>query len=89
MNNGGLKQIGGLITQLREERGITQQALGKIIGTTQSAIARMENGEQNFSTEMLLKLSRALNKEIVSIATGAINLEIEGGKKLSGWKSVV
>lgn len=84
MNNGGLKQIGGLITQLREERGITQQVLGKMIGTTQSAIARMENGEQNFSTEMLLKLSRALNKEIVSIATGAINLEIEGGKKLSG-----
>ena len=84
MNNGGLKRIGGLITQLREKRGITQSALGKMIGTTQSAIARMENGEQNFSTEMLLKLSRALNKEIVSISTGAINLEIEGGKKLSG-----
>ncbi|MCH7597791.1 UDP-N-acetylglucosamine 1-carboxyvinyltransferase [Patescibacteria group bacterium] len=84
MNNRGLKQIGGLITKLREKRGITQRVLGKMIGTTQSAIARMENGEQNFSTEMLLKLSRALNKEIVSIATGAINLEIEGGKKLSG-----
>lgn len=80
----GHKQLGKIISSCREERGITQQALGKMIGTTQSAIARMESGEQNLSTGMLSKLSRALNKELVSVATGAINLKIEGGKKLSG-----
>ncbi|MCH7529767.1 UDP-N-acetylglucosamine 1-carboxyvinyltransferase [Patescibacteria group bacterium] len=78
------KQLGKIISSSREKRGITQRALGEMIGTTQSAVARMESGEQNLSTSMLSKLSRALNKELVSISTGAINLKIEGGKKLSG-----
>lgn len=78
------KQLGKVISSTRKKRGITQHALGKMIGTTQSAVARMESGEQNLSTGMLSKLSHALNKELVSISTGVINLKIEGGKKLSG-----
>ena len=79
-----LGEIGKLITRLREGRGITQSDLGEMLGTTQSAIARIENGEQNLSTEMLGKLSEALNKDIVNISSGALNLKIEGGRKLSG-----
>jgi len=82
--NGPLGQIGELIKNLREERGLTQKELGKALGTTQSAVARMENGEQNLSTEMFAKISKALNREIVRIAEKDINLFIEGGKKLSG-----
>jgi len=78
------KYIGERIGELRKKKGLTQKALGKHIGTTQSAIARMENGEQNFSTEMLSRLSKALNREIVNIAPSAINFEIKGGKKLKG-----
>ncbi len=79
-----LSQIGKLISRLREDRGITQSALAELLGTTQSAIARIENGEQNLSTETLSKISEALNKEIVSVSTGAMNFKIEGGRKLSG-----
>ena len=79
-----LTHIGKLIHTLREERGITQDELGKILGTTQSAIARIEKGEQNLSTETLAKISLALNKDIVNISRGAINVRIEGGKKLHG-----
>jgi UDP-N-acetylglucosamine 1-carboxyvinyltransferase len=79
-----LAQIGILIRNLREQRGLTQKELGNAIGTTQSAVARMERGEQNLSTEMMSKISAALNKEIVRIAGRDMSLEIEGGHKLSG-----
>lgn len=79
-----LPQIGKLIAEIRERRGITQEEFAKKMGTTQSAIARIENGEQNLTTEMLSKIGDALDREIVSISSGAMNLEIEGGQKLSG-----
>ncbi len=41
-----LNQIGKLISQLREHKKITQGNLAELMGTTHSAIARIENGEQ-------------------------------------------
>ncbi|HEY4511953.1 MAG TPA: UDP-N-acetylglucosamine 1-carboxyvinyltransferase [Candidatus Paceibacterota bacterium] len=80
-----LSHIGELIARLREDRQITQSELAEKIGTTQSVIARIEKGEQNLSTETLAKLSKALNREIVSITKpGTVNFKIEGGLKLSG-----
>lgn len=79
-----LKQIGVMIKTFREERGMTQKELGEAIGTTQSAVARMENGEQNLTTEMLGKIAIALKKELVRIATPTMNFAIEGGVPLSG-----
>ncbi len=76
--------IGGLISKLRLEVGMTQQELAEKIGSTQSAIARIERGEQNISTEMVAKIENALNRNIVQIANGSINIRIEGGRKLSG-----
>ena len=77
-------QIGSLIAKLREEKRMTQKTLASLINTTQSAVARMEKGEQNLSTEMLVSISRALKAEILSIASGKMNLKIVGSKKLSG-----
>ncbi|MSR71160.1 MAG: UDP-N-acetylglucosamine 1-carboxyvinyltransferase [Candidatus Taylorbacteria bacterium] len=79
-----LNQIGKFISKIREERGITQKELAGSLGTTQSAVARLENGEQNLSTEMLAKISEVLGKNIVTLGTGAINFKIEGGRKLTG-----
>jgi UDP-N-acetylglucosamine 1-carboxyvinyltransferase len=81
---GKLSQIGNLITELREKKGMTQSAFAECLNTTQSVIARIENGEQNLTTEMISKISEALGSEIVSISRGAINFEIEGGHKLTG-----
>ncbi len=77
-------KIGQFITELREQAGLTQEELAKALSTSQSAVARMEKGEQNFSTEMLYKISKVLNREIITLSTGAINFKIEGGQKLSG-----
>lgn len=79
-----LKQIGERIKTLREEASLTQKSLGKLLNTTQSAVARMENGEQNMSTEMFAKISGALGKDILNISDDSMSLEIEGRKKLSG-----
>jgi UDP-N-acetylglucosamine 1-carboxyvinyltransferase len=76
--------IGRLISKLRQEVEMTQDELAKKIGSTQSAVARIETGEQNISTEMVNKISNALNRDIVRVSNGSINIRIEGGKKLSG-----
>ncbi len=78
------QKIGNFIQELREERGITQQELAKALKTSQSAVARMEKGEQNFTTEILSKIGHILNREIITLGSSAINFQIEGGRKLSG-----
>jgi UDP-N-acetylglucosamine 1-carboxyvinyltransferase len=82
--NKSLGEIGIFISRLRAERGITQKEFAKRLGTSQSAIARIERGEQNLSTEMLGKISSVLNRDVVHVSKGALNIMIEGGKKLSG-----
>ncbi|MDE2038029.1 MAG: UDP-N-acetylglucosamine 1-carboxyvinyltransferase [Patescibacteria group bacterium] len=80
-----LEHIGSLIARLREDRGLTQAELAKKVGTTQSAVARIEKGEQNLSTKTLARISAALDREIVSLSKGGtINFKVEGGRKLRG-----
>lgn len=79
-----LSNIGQLIKDLRERRGITQSEFAEKLNTTQSAIARIESGEQNLTTDMITKISDALERSLVTISKGAMNFEIEGGHKLSG-----
>ncbi|OHA15064.1 MAG: UDP-N-acetylglucosamine 1-carboxyvinyltransferase [Candidatus Taylorbacteria bacterium RIFCSPLOWO2_12_FULL_43_20] len=83
-----LQPIAKLIKELREERGITQSQFADKLGTTQSVVARFENGEQNFSAEMLLKISDALEKNVIKVADRNLSIKIEGGRKLKGTVSV-
>ncbi len=77
-------KIGTFIKELRELRGLTQEEFAVRIASSQSAVARMEKGEQNLTTEMLSRISKALNHKIVSLAEDSIDFEIEGGQKLHG-----
>ena len=79
-----MENIGSRIATTREEAKMTQSALAKKIGTTQSAIARLESGNQNISSDMIKKISRALNRNILGTTPGSMNIEITGGKKLAG-----
>jgi UDP-N-acetylglucosamine 1-carboxyvinyltransferase len=78
------EKIGHLIAQVRQERGLTQAEFAKRLGTSQSAVNRIEKGKQNLSLETLARVSDALNKQIISIGDTSINLRIEGGKELHG-----
>src|SRR3989344_5202958 len=77
------EKIGYFIKELRERRGMTQEEFAKALNTSQSSIPRMEKGEQNLTTELLLKISNVLDHKIVSI-NDSIDFQVNGGKKLSG-----
>ncbi|PIR38167.1 MAG: UDP-N-acetylglucosamine 1-carboxyvinyltransferase [Candidatus Zambryskibacteria bacterium CG10_big_fil_rev_8_21_14_0_10_42_12] len=77
------EQIAYFIRSLREQRGLTQQEFAKRLGTSQSAVARMEAGKQNFTAKELSKISDALEHKIISL-DDSIDFRITGGKKLSG-----
>jgi UDP-N-acetylglucosamine 1-carboxyvinyltransferase len=77
-------KIGQLIAQIRQERGLTQAEFAKRLNTSQSAVNRMEHGRQNLSLETLGRISDVLNKSLINISEGAINLRIEGGHELHG-----
>ena len=78
------EKIGNLIYQIRQERGLTQAEFARRLGTSQSAVNRIEKGRQNLSLETLGRISDVLNKQIISIGGDAVNLRIEGGHELSG-----
>jgi UDP-N-acetylglucosamine 1-carboxyvinyltransferase len=79
-----MENIGHRIADLRETKGITQADLAKRLNTTQSAIARLEAGNQNPSADMLKRIGKALGKNLITLSPGTVNIEIDGGKKLSG-----
>lgn len=78
------QQIGQLIAQIRQERGLTQSEFAKQLATSQSAVNRMEHGRQNLSLETLGRISEVLNKQLISVAGSAVSLRIEGGHELKG-----
>lgn len=57
-----------LISQLieaRTKKGITQKDLAEMVGTKQSAIARVESGLSNPSIAFLEKITSALNSKLI------------------------
>ncbi len=79
----GQKNIGKFIKTLRERKGLTQSNLARALKTSQSAVARMEKGGQNLTTNLLSNISEVLGQNIFSLSDTA-DFEIVGGKKLSG-----
>jgi UDP-N-acetylglucosamine 1-carboxyvinyltransferase len=78
------EKIGQLIAQVRQEKGLTQAEFARRLKTSQSAVNRMEHGRQNLSLETMGRISDVLNKQLLSLNQGAINLHIEGGHELRG-----
>src|SRR5690349_7675657 len=77
-------RIGNLIRDARKHRGLTQHQLAELLGTTQSAINRIEKGHQNLSLEMLARIGAALDSEIVALGAGPTHLRVDGPTTLSG-----
>lgn len=79
-----MESLGNRIARARESSHLTQSQLAKKIGTTQSAIARLESGRQNVTTAMVKKISRALQRNLLTDKPGSMNLKITGRKHLHG-----
>ena len=86
MNKDTYKQrIGKLIQEIRVSRGMTQAELAKALGTSQSAVNRIEKGAQNISLEMVARIGDVLSSEIVSLnSTRRSNFRVHGGRELHG-----
>jgi UDP-N-acetylglucosamine 1-carboxyvinyltransferase len=80
-----LDKIGGLIRDARKHRGLTQTQLADVLGTSQSAVHRIEAGNQNLSLEMVNRIAGALDSTLISVGgNGPLHLRVEGGAKLNG-----
>ncbi len=84
MTEGYKGRIGLLIRDARKHRGLTQSQLADLLSTSQSAINRIEKGQQNLSLEMLARIGAALDSEIVALGAGPTHLRITGPTTLSG-----
>jgi UDP-N-acetylglucosamine 1-carboxyvinyltransferase len=78
------KRLGSLVSEIRQIRGLTQAEFAKQLGTSQSAVNRIEKGGQNLSLDMLGRISEVLQKPLIAVGNQGVNLRIEGGHELSG-----
>src|SRR5690606_9766322 len=80
-----LAKIGGMIREARQEAGLTQTQLAAELGTSQSAINRIEKGQQNLTLDMISRIGSALDSELVGLGTsGPSHLRVHGQRTLSG-----
>lgn len=81
--------IGQIVERLRLEKGWTQAQLAEKIGSSQSAIHRIEKGRQNISLELVKKLSDALGGQILSVNDNVSqSYSIHGGRELHGEATI-
>ena len=69
--------IGKAIKQTRQERKLTQEELGKIIGVQKAQISRLENNPSNVTIDTLLRVFKALKAKVkfqVELSDLSINL---------------
>jgi len=57
-------EIAYQILQLRNKQKLSQKTLAEKLNTTQSVVARMEAGQQNFSIETLNKIASIFEREL-------------------------
>jgi UDP-N-acetylglucosamine 1-carboxyvinyltransferase len=77
-------RIGELIRDARTHRGLTQAQLADLLSTSQSAINRIEKGQQNLSLEMVARIGEALNSEIMHVGAGPTHFRVTGPTRLEG-----
>jgi transcriptional regulator with XRE-family HTH domain len=63
------KRLGVLLAHLREEKGLSQEALAVQLQYDQSQISRIESGERHASLVYLLRWSEALNYPFDQVAS--------------------
>jgi DNA-binding XRE family transcriptional regulator len=60
-----MDMIGQAIKQTRQERKLTQEELGKLIGVQKAQISRIENNASNVTIETLMRVFNALEAKVL------------------------
>lgn len=82
-----VKYLGLRIGQIRDTLGYKQEDLAKKMGITQSAIARMEGG-QNMTLQTLWKLGEAFNAEISIFGVSSSNIKNQLSSYIEGEEGI-
>lgn len=61
------RAVAARLRSLRLEVGWTQADLARVLGTTQSAVARMEGGKQRFNLNSLRRVADALGCQVAVV----------------------
>jgi DNA-binding XRE family transcriptional regulator len=56
--------LGEMIKKVRQEKHMTQEELGKLVGVNKSQISKLERNTKNVTIATILKIFRALRKNI-------------------------
>ena len=72
-----LKSLGEVIARLRKEKKLTQEELGKMTGTSQMTIKRLESATVGTRVDNLVAIASALDVRLTDLFQ-----EIEGLKRL-------
>ncbi|MFC0673273.1 UDP-N-acetylglucosamine 1-carboxyvinyltransferase [Brachybacterium hainanense] len=74
-----------MIRESRQGAGLTQAQLAAQLGSSQSAINRIEKGQQNLTLEMISRIGSVLDSELVNLGTsGPSHLRVHGQRTLHG-----
>lgn len=65
-------EIGKRIEEIREHSGLSQSALARAVGISQSGISQIEAGERNPSFDMLRQIATALNVSVAHLVGGEV-----------------
>ncbi len=80
-----IHKIGHLIKEIRVRRGLTQSQFAEKLETSQSAVARIESGEQNLTLEQISKISDTLGHPLMHMSENmSDDFRIRGGRQLKG-----
>jgi len=70
--------IGKAIKQTRQERNLTQEELGKLIGVQKAQISRLESNASNATIDTLMKVFGALKAKVkLQIELPHANISVE------------
>jgi len=59
-----MELLSRMIKSTRKERGLTQEALGELVGVNKSQISKLESHANSATVETILKVFRALKADI-------------------------
>ncbi|MDP5226731.1 MULTISPECIES: UDP-N-acetylglucosamine 1-carboxyvinyltransferase [Arthrobacter] len=80
-----MDHLASWLRDARSDKGWTQGKLAEELGTSQSAVARMETGKQNLSLRMIRRLEDLFEATLVTPARPRqTHLRVQGGQQLSG-----
>lgn len=81
-------QIGNFIMKCREEKKMTQSKLGELLGVSNKAISKWENGKSLPNTKLMSKLCEVLEVSLEELLNGERSENIDSNASLTEFEHV-